>query len=107
MMMALDALVPVLLVIATRYIVARLGLVTGDHWRGFEKIAYFVIFPCIIIRNLVLVDFGTLPYLQLGATLAGSILTMSAFLLAMRPLLQRWFVVSPARFTSVFQGAMR
>ncbi|MEI2384174.1 AEC family transporter [Breoghania sp. JC706] len=107
MMMALDALLPVLLVILTGHVVARLGLVTGDHWRGFEKIAYYVLFPCIIIRNLALVDFADLPYLALGATLAGSILVMSVILLVLRPLLERWFAVSPVRFTSIYQGAVR
>ena len=107
MLMTLNALLPVLLVIATGHVVARFGLVTGDHWRGFEKIAYYVLFPCIIIRNLALVDFADLPYLALGATLSGAILTMSAILLAIRPLLERWFAIAPARFTSVYQGAVR
>lgn len=107
MFMALEALLPVLLVIATGHLVARLGLVTGDQWRGFEKIAYFVLFPCIIIRNLALVDFRELPFLSLGATLVGAILVMSALLLAIRPLLERWFAISSPRFTSIYQGAVR
>lgn len=107
MMPAIDALIPVLLVIATGYGVARIGLVNGDQWRGFEKIAYYVLFPCIVIRNLALVDFTQLPFLSLGMTLIGSILTMSVIVLALRPLLESRFGVSPVRFTSIFQGAVR
>ncbi len=107
MMMALDALLPVLLVIATGHIVARIGLVTGDNWRGFEKLTYFVLFPCIIIRNLALVDFGALPFLQLGLTLACAVSTIAAFLLFIRTRLESWFGISPARFTSIFQGSVR
>ncbi len=107
MMLAIDALIPVLLVIATGHFVARMGFVDGDQWRGFEKLAYYVLFPCIIIRNIALVDFGALPYLSLGATLIFSILTMAAIALALRPVLQRVFDVTPKRFTSIFQGAVR
>lgn len=107
MMPAIDALIPVLLVIATGHFVARIGLVDGDQWRGFEKIAYYVLFPCIVIRNLALVDFTELPFLSLGATLIGSILVMSALTLALRPVLEKAFDISPPRFTSIFQGAVR
>ena len=107
MMPAIDALIPVLLVIATGHFIARIGLVDGDQWRGFEKIAYYVLFPCIVIRNLALVDFSKLPFLSLGATLIGSILVMSVLTLALRPFLQSAFDISPPRFTSIFQGAVR
>lgn len=107
MMPALDALIPVLLVVATGHLVARIGVVDGDQWRGFEKIAYFVLFPCIIIRNLALVDFSELPFLSLGGTLIASILTMSALTLALRPALEKLFGISKTRFTSIFQGAVR
>ncbi|WP_321503104.1 AEC family transporter [Breoghania sp.] len=107
MMMALDALLPVLLVIATGHVVARIGLVTGDNWRGFEKLTYFVLFPCIIIRNLALVDFGALPFVQLGLTLAGAVSIVATFLLLIRTRLERRYGISPARFTSIFQGSVR
>ena len=32
---------------------------------------------------------------------------MSVILLAIRPLLERWFAISPVRFTSIYQGAVR
>lgn len=107
MMPAIDALIPVLLVIATGHIVARTGLVDGDQWRGFEKIAYYVLFPCIIIYNIAMVDFGALPFLTLGATLMSAILVMSVLTLLLRPVLQRVFGITPARFTSIYQGAVR
>ncbi|AXS40863.1 AEC family transporter [Breoghania sp. L-A4] len=107
MMPAIDALIPVLLVIATGHIVARMGFVDGDQWRGFERLAYYVLFPCIIIYNIALVDFGALPFLSLGATLIFSILTMACVTLALRPMLQHLFGITPKRFTSIFQGAIR
>ena len=41
MSVVVNALLPVLLVIATGHLVARMGIITGEQWRGIERIAYF------------------------------------------------------------------
>ncbi len=105
--MIIEALAPVLIVIATGNIVARLGLITGEQWVGIERIAYFVLYPAIIIHTVARTDFMALPALTMSLVLVGSILTVVALALMLRPLLARWFAMSGPRFTSVFQGAIR
>ncbi|MXN64166.1 AEC family transporter [Stappia sp. GBMRC 2046] len=107
MMVIVNALLPVLMVIACGTIVARLGIITGDQWRGVEKIAYFVLFPAIIIHTVARTDFSTLPAFAMAATLLGSILITATIALVLRPVLERRFKVNGPRFTSVFQGAVR
>lgn len=102
-----NALIPVLLVIAAGNIVARMGLITGDQWRGIEKIAYFLLFPALIIRTVVQTDFMAIPALGMSAALVLSIFAMSALALALQPLLKSRFAVDGPRFSSIFQGATR
>lgn len=107
MMLIVNALLPVLLVIAAGNVVARMGIITEEQWRGVEKIAYFLLFPAIIIHTVARTDFGALPAIGMAATLLGSILVTASLALALRPLLQSRFRVDGPRFTSIFQGAIR
>ncbi|WP_349361303.1 AEC family transporter [Stappia sp.] len=103
----LNALLPVLLVIAAGHVVARMGLITGEQWRGVERIAYFVLFPAIIIATVAQTDFMALPAFEMSVTLMLSILAMAALTLALHPLLTRVFGLDGPRYSSVFQGATR
>ncbi|SDU19524.1 AEC family transporter [Stappia sp. ES.058] len=107
MSIVFNALLPVLLVIATGYLVARMGIITGEQWRGIERIAYFVLFPAIIIATVAQTDFMALPAFEMSATLVASVITMAVIALGLQPLLRRVFLVDGPRFTSVFQGATR
>ena len=77
----LDALLPVLLVIAAGHLVARLGIITGDQWRGVERVAYFLFFPSIVFAAVARTDFMALPAFGMSATLMLSVLaSLSIFL---------------------------
>ena len=103
----INALLPVLLVIVAGHVVARMGIITGDQWRGVERIAYFALFPAIIIFTVGQTDFMALPAFEMSATLVLSVLAMSALVLALYPLLVHVFGLNGPRFTSVFQGSTR
>ena len=89
MSVVVNALLPVLLVIATGHLVARMGIITGEQWRGIERIAYFVLFPAIIIATVAQTDFMALPAFEMSATLVASVVAMAAIALALQPLLRR------------------
>jgi predicted permease len=103
----LDALLPVLLVIAAGHVFARTGLITGEQWRGIERIAYFMLFPAIIFATVSRTDFMALPAFGMSATLVLSVVSMTALALLLQPVLKTAFGISPPRFTSIFQGAVR
>ncbi|WP_417688941.1 AEC family transporter [Roseibium sp.] len=107
MLMTLAALLPVILVIASGHLVARTGLISGEQWRGVERLAYYVLFPAVLFRTISTVDFSSLPTFNMGAALLSSILAMVVLLLIMRPLLERAFAIEGPRFTSIFQGTVR
>ncbi|TYC63282.1 AEC family transporter [Rhodobacterales bacterium] len=107
MLMTLAALMPVILVIASGYVIARIGLIRGEQWRGVELLTYFVLFPAVLFRTISQADFSSFPTLNMGGALLASIVVMAALLVAARQLLERLWGISPPRFTSIFQGTLR
>lgn len=107
MLTTLNALLPVILVIASGYVVARTGLISGDQWRGTERLAYFVLFPAVLFEKISNIDFANLPALSMGAALLASILTLSTIVLALRPVFAKVWEINGPRFTSIFQGSLR
>ena len=107
MQAAVDALLPILLIIAVGALVRWRGLLTPDQWIGFEKMAYHVLFPSIIIHTLSTTDFGAVPAFPLGATLFCAIIAMAVIVLALKRVLCHGLSLSNAAFTSLFQGATR
>ncbi|GAB4530816.1 MAG: AEC family transporter [Roseibium sp.] len=107
MLTTLTALMPVILVIASGYLIARTGLITGEQWRGVERLAYFVLFPAVLFRTISQADFSSFPTLNMGASLLASIFFMAIVLLLIRTVIERAWGIGPARFTSIFQGTLR
>lgn len=100
-------LLPVFGLILTGCALRQLQVIGEDQWNGFERVTYLVLFPAVIIDTLARADLSKVPFFDIAAALVGAILLMSAFLLATRPLLQRFLQIDGPAFTSVFQGATR
>jgi len=107
MLTTLAALMPVILVIASGYLIARTGIITGEQWRGVERLAYFVLFPAVLFRTISQADFNSFPTLNMGGSLLASILAMAFILLLARTTIERIWGIGPERFTSIFQGTLR
>ncbi|MTH97696.1 AEC family transporter [Roseibium sp. RKSG952] len=107
MLTTLNAILPVILVIAAGHVVARSGLISGDQWRGIERLAYYLLFPAVLFEKIAYIDFSALPALPIGATLLASIVTLSALVLGLRPIFERVWSINGPRFTSIFQGSLR
>jgi predicted permease len=107
MLTTLAALMPVILVIASGYLIARTGIITGEQWRGVERLAYYVLFPAVLFRTISQADFNSFPTLNMGGSLLASILGMAFILLLARTTIERIWSIGPERFTSIFQGTLR
>ncbi|MEJ8573398.1 AEC family transporter [Microbaculum marinum] len=107
MLTALESLLPVLVVIAAGWAVRRFGLIDEAGRTGIDRLAYYVLFPCLIVLTLGLADYGVLSWRALGATLFLSVVTMGALCLMLQPLLRSAIGLEGPAFTSVFQGATR
>lgn len=101
------ALIPVFLLMMAGVVVRRTILPDEAHWIGVERIVYYVLFPALLINTLARADLTTVPVFGVGGALFLSVLTMSAFCLAIQPLLARAFALDGPAFTSVFQAATR
>ena len=107
MSVAIEALLPVLLVIVTGWIARTSGLVPRDQWAGLNTATYYVLFPSLLVGALAKTDLAALPFATLGAALILAILVMAALCLLLRPLLASAFAIDGPRFTSIFQGSTR
>lgn len=107
MLTTLAALTPVILVIASGYLLSRADLISDEQWRGVEKLAYFVLFPAVLFRTIAQADFSSFPALDMGFALLASIVTMAILVLLARTPIERIWGIPAVRFTSIFQGTLR
>lgn len=106
MPMLFNSLIAVFLVIAAGWSLKARGIVTDQHWAGFERVTYHLLFPAVLIHTISTVTLGSVPFLAVGLTLVCCIAVVTGILLAARPLLLKAGIDGPA-FTSVYQGAAR
>lgn len=77
-------------------------------WRDLERLVYTVLLPCLFINGLATADFGDVPIARMAAVLVGSSLCGAGVTVALRRVLAPGTdPAARARFTSVFQGAVR
>jgi len=101
------ALIPVFLVIALGHYVRRAGFPGEDFWPLLDRVVYFILFPALLIHSLVSSDFSNIPVPNMAAALFAGLITMSLFLIALRPVISGPMGQSGPAFTSIFQGATR
>ncbi|OJY34012.1 MAG: hypothetical protein BGP06_12155 [Rhizobiales bacterium 65-9] len=102
-----SSLLSVFLVILVGFGARASGVLTREAWDGFDRVTYYVLFPALIGGTLAMSDLRGVGAVAVGATLAASVLTMAAILLAARPVLQGSLRIDGPAFCSVFQGATR
>lgn len=107
MIPVLSAIVPVLLLIATGWVLCNRGIVPKDRWSGMEDLAYWVLFPSIIFVNVGTSDFSKMPVIELTVGVLGVFLFLVAVSLALRPWMANRLSINGTRFTSIFQGIVR
>ncbi len=99
----MNVLLPLFLIIFLGYFLRKTQLLSQEFWTEAERATYYIFFPCLLVGNLAMADFGNLPALPMsGALLTGiiSISTIGLFLRTRLPL-------TDAAFTSFFQGSIR
>lgn len=107
MSMILASLLPIFLIQMLGWALQALRITDARDWAGFEKVCYYVFFPAIVTLTLARAPIVRTDAVQVGGALVIGILSMTALLLAARPLLERSLGIDGPRFTSVFQGATR
>jgi malonate transporter len=107
MLSIIFALVPVILIILLGVLLKRTALFTGESWTGFENLCYFILFPALLVKTLATAQIAATEALRYSGMVLFAIFSMTGIMLLLRPLLRSRFQVTPAAFTSLFQGATR
>lgn len=101
------ALLPVFIVILIGFALMRGGVIAEAQWRGLDQICYFVLFPCIIFKEIAAADFSTVPVFQMAGAMVISVLGMFGFLVLLHRPIMALLRINGPQFTSVVQGAAR
>jgi malonate transporter len=99
-----NALIPVLALIALGYGLKRLEFLSAAVWAGIEKITYYLMFPALLINTLASQDLAGQPWARLFL-ISTLVLLISALSLWLYFALTKR--TSAATFTSIFQGGVR
>ncbi|GLK80820.1 AEC family transporter [Methylopila turkensis] len=107
MIIAIESLLPSLLLIVLGYGLARTTMFSPPMWEGVERLNYYVLFPMLLLVTLVRADLRGLAIAPMAAAMILAVLVVAgAMLLSRRLWLQSPGVDGPA-FSSLFQGAVR
>lgn len=92
------------------FLLILLGAVLGywrwpsdTFWPHMERLIYFVLFPAMLVETLATADVSQVPVGRLALVLLGAMALFGLLLWRLRG----WLQLTPAAFTSVFQGAVR
>lgn len=92
------------------FLLILLGAVLGygrwpsdSFWPQMERLIYFVLFPAMLVGTLATAEVSQVPVGRLALVLLGAMALFGLLLWRLRA----WLQLTPAAFTSVFQGAVR
>lgn len=97
------SLVPVFSLIALGAVLRRYKVLSPEGWAALERLTYFVLFPPLMFMSIVEGSFAGQDALFLGLALAGTVVTMAALMLLVRPVLP----ADGPQFSSIFQAGIR
>jgi len=98
------ALAPILVLILVGFGLKRLQFMPAEAWAGLEKLTYYILLPALLIRTLGKQSLVDSPWPSM-LLVSVAVLSISALMLVV--FYQARKSVSPATFTSIFQGGVR
>ncbi len=107
MLIAFTSLLPIFALIALGFGLRKSNMIPAEQWHGIESIAYWLLFPSLLITTLARAElsFADLSSFALSLLLTVLIMCLIVWLLR-KPLLSFWGVKGPA-FTTIFQTSTR
>ena len=83
------------------------NIVPQDKWEGIEQVGFWLFFPAILAETLIKADLKTVPLTGVAATMLMAVFTMLLVMLALKPVLYRYWDMKGPAYTSVFQAGTR
>lgn len=100
------ALLPVFGLIIFGYVLRTTNWLAEDFWLNVERLAYFILFPALLLSTVARADLTPEFWPMFGAVFFGILITGLTIAAAGGPL-RRAAGVDAAAFTSMFQGGIR
>lgn len=98
------ALLPIVAPILLGFALKRSRFLPDQAWAGMEKLTYFVLFPCLLVRTLGTQTLAGAPLLGMLGVVAATLMSAAAVLVLWH---RRAASVADSTFTSIFQGGVR
>lgn len=96
-------ILPIFLIIVVGKLMNAKWITADEFWRGLEKFAYFVLFPCALFNYISVADFGTGQFVRVVFGLLIAVSTVGIAIIINR----KRFNCTIEQFTSIFQGGIR
>ena len=100
----IDAVLPVILVIATGYGFWRWGGIPQTAWHHMSQLTYFLLMPALEIKVLANAPLDNLPWFKLIGSITLLLLGITVLMVFWQSKIRPQ---KPATFTSLFQGGIR
>jgi len=99
----LNAILPIFLLIVIGFALKHYRVFSDAFWNDAEKLAYFVLFPSLLVAKMSVADLSGSELIPLMSTIWLGLALISLITFAIKPFLK----ITDASFTSLYQGAVR
>ena len=104
MLIAINALIPIIGLILVGSLLKRINFFDPSIWPGLEKLSYYVLTPILLVYVLSTKNLDDMPWHEIALAADIPILLAALFFWGSRYIFKS---ISPERFTSLFQGGVR
>src|SRR5680860_638680 len=102
-----STILPIFLLIFLGAAINAAGILEKPQWRGMELLTYFLFFPCLLVQTVHKADFSSISTSNSVLVFIIGITIIFAIGLILKKPMESIFELSPASYSSVFQGMTR
>jgi hypothetical protein len=107
MIVVFEILLPIFALIGLGLLLRKRDIVPQEKWVGIEQVCFWLFFPAILAETLIKADLKSVPMAGVATTMLLAVMTMLVVMLALRPVLSRYWQLQGPAYTSVFQVSTR
>ena len=107
MIVVFETLLPIFALVGLGLLLRKREIVPQEKWAGIEQVCFWLFFPSILGTTLIRADLKSVPLTGVAAMMLVAVMIMLLVMLALKPVLSRFWHVQGAAYTSVFQASTR
>ncbi|CAN0578776.1 unnamed protein product, partial [Laminaria digitata] len=107
MLVIFESIVPIFALIVAGNLLRRLPIIDRNTWPGLEQLAFWFLYPALLMSSIARADFSNLEIGPLLYALLSAIAIAAAATLLAWPLLRVSGLIARAQYSTVFQCTVR